>query len=242
VTKLAAARPKRVLDDFRTARREVVFPAGLADAVKHFGQREGGTLFMALVAGFKMLLHRRLGQDDMRVATLVANRNRPGTEGLIGPLVNTVVLRTNLGDDPSPREVMGRVRATTLAAFAHQDLPFEELVDTLKRERALEPAALAQVMIWLQNSALRPVASAGHKLAFEEANPSILLPLVTITTFDVILMLRESAGGLGGCCVYKPHLFGAKTIDRLIRDFEEVLELMVTQPERPISEIGRSPD
>ena len=82
---------------------------------------------MVLVAALKTLLHRYLGQDDVRVATNVANRNRPGTEALIGPLVNTVILRTNLGGDPNPREVMRRVRATTLAAFAHQDLPFEEL-------------------------------------------------------------------------------------------------------------------
>jgi non-ribosomal peptide synthetase component F len=129
------------------------------------------------------------------------------------------------------------VRATTLAAFAHQDLPFEELVATLERERALEPAALAQVMILLQNVALRPIANAGRKLAFEEANPSMLLPLVTVTTFDVILMLRESAHGLVGCCVYKPHLFRATAIDRLLRDFRKVLERMLTQPERPISTI-----
>ena len=97
---------------------------------------------MALVAALKALLHRYLGQDDVRVATNVANRNRPGTEALIGRLANTVVLRTDLGGDPNAREVMRRVRATTLAAFAHQDLPFEELVETLERERALEPAAL----------------------------------------------------------------------------------------------------
>jgi non-ribosomal peptide synthetase component F len=126
---------------------------------------------------------------------------------------------------------------TTLAAFAHQDLPFEELVATLERERALEPAALAQVMILLQNAALRPIANAGRKLAFEEANPSMLLPLVTVTTFDVILMLRESPHGLVGCCVYKPHLFRATAIDRLLRGFRKVLERMLTQPERPMSTI-----
>jgi non-ribosomal peptide synthetase component F len=130
-----------------------------------------------------------------------------------------------------------RVRATTLAAFAHQDLPFEELVATLERERALEPTALAQVMILLQNAALRPIANSGRKLAFEEANPSMLLPLVTVTTFDVMLMLRESAHGLVGCCVYKPHLFRATAIDRLLRDFRKVLECMLTKPERPISTI-----
>jgi hypothetical protein len=84
---------------------------------------------------------------------------------------------------------------------------------------------------------LRPIASSGHKLAFEEAIPSMLLPLVTITKFDVILMLRETGRGLMGCCVYKPHLFRATIIDRLLRDFRKVLELMLTEPERPISKI-----
>ena len=104
-------------------------------------------------------------------------------------------------------------------------------------ERALEPAALAQVMIILQNATLRPVATSGHELAFVEANPSMLMPLVTITTFDVILMLHESVDGLVGSCVYKPHLFDAVTIDRLLCDFRSVLERMMTQPDRPISAI-----
>ena len=156
VMQLATARPRRTIDDLRTARREVALPASLAEAAKRFSQQEGGTLFMALVAALKTLLHRYLGQDDVRVATNVANRNRPGTEGLIGPLANTVILRTNLGGDPSPREVMRRVRATTLAAFAHQDLPFEELVETLERERGLKPAALANVMILVAECHVAP--------------------------------------------------------------------------------------
>ena len=188
---------------------------------------------MALVAALNTLLHRYLGQDDVRVATNVANRNRPGTEALIGPLVNTVILRTNLGGDPDAREVMRRVRSTTLAAVARQDLPFEELVQTL--DRALVP--LADVMIMFQNATLRPAANSGHRLSFEEANPNMLVPLVTITSFDVILMLRESPHGLAGTCVYKPHLFQAATIDRLLRDFQEVLARMTMQPEQPISTI-----
>jgi acyl-CoA synthetase (AMP-forming)/AMP-acid ligase II len=237
VMQLARSKPRRIIDDLRTARREVALPAKLAEAAKRFSQREGVTLFMTLIAAFKTLLHRYTGADDLRVATHVANRNRPRTEGLIAPLVNTVILRTRLGGDLSPREVVGRVRATTLAAFANQDLPFEEVVATLERERALEPAALAQVMMWLQNSTLRPIVGSGHGLTFEEAVPSMLLPLATITTFDVVLMLRESAQGLVGTCVYKPHLFGARAVDRLLRDFQEVLEQMVRQPERPISTI-----
>ena len=98
---------------------------------------------MALGRGLKTLLHRHVGEEDLRVATNVANRNRAGHEGLIGPLVNTVILRTDLGDDPTPREVMRRVRATTLDAYAHQDLPFEELAETLLRDRARpQPEAL----------------------------------------------------------------------------------------------------
>jgi acyl-CoA synthetase (AMP-forming)/AMP-acid ligase II len=237
VIELATARSRRTIDGLRTARRGLVLPASLSDAAKHFSHREGGTLFMTLVAAFKTLLHCYLGQEDLRVATLVANRNRPGTAGFIGPLANTVILRTNLSGDPSPKEVMRRVRATTLAAFANQDLPFEVLAQTLERERALKPAKLAQIMIQLQSATLRPIASSGRTLTFEEANPNMPMPLMTATTFDVILMLHESAHGLTGSCVYKPHLFGAKAIDRLLRDFESVLEQMVTRPDRLISAI-----
>jgi acyl-CoA synthetase (AMP-forming)/AMP-acid ligase II len=234
---LATAGPRRTIDDLRTARRELALPVHLAEAAKRFGNREGGTLFIVLVAAFKALLHRYLGQEDLLVATLVANRNRAETNGLIGPLVNTVILRTDLGGEPSLREVMCRVRATTVAALARQDVPFEELVSLLAREHAFAPAALAPVMITLQNTTLRPVASSGRALAFEEANPSMLMPMVTITTSDVILMLHEGTEGVTGSCVYKPHLFDVKTIDRLLRDFRSVLEQMVTYPDRPISAI-----
>jgi len=234
---LATVRATRTIDGLCTARRRFALPLSLSEAAKRFSHEEGGTLFMALVASLKILLHRYLSQEDLRVATLVANRTRAGTEGLVGPLANTVILRTNLGGDPSPQEVMRRVRATTLTAFANQDLPFEELVETLERERALKPAALAKVMILFQNATLRPSVRSGHMLSFEEAHPSMLLPLVTVTTFDVILMLHENRHGLEGSCVYKPHLFSASTINRLLRDFQEVLEHMVTEPNRPISAI-----
>jgi non-ribosomal peptide synthetase component F len=190
---------------------------------------------MALVAALNTLLQGYLGQDDVRVATNVANRNRPGTESLIGPLVNTIVLRTNLGGDPTHREVMGRVRATMLAAFAHTDFPFDELVQTLERERDIKPHALANVMILLQNATLRPTARSAHKLALVQANTSMLLPLVTMTSFNVIFALTENSQGLTGTCVYKPHLFPVRRIERLLRDFHEVLECMTGQPEQPIS-------
>jgi acyl-CoA synthetase (AMP-forming)/AMP-acid ligase II/acyl carrier protein len=237
VMRLAKSDARRTVDDLRTVRRSWALPASLAEAAKRFSHQEGGTLFMALVAALQALLHRYLGQDDIRVVTNVANRNRRGTQSLIGHLVNSVTLRTDLGGDPTAREVLRRVRATTLGAFARQDFPFEELVATLERERRLTPLPLSNIMISLQNPALRPAASAGRKLSFEEANPNMLMPLVTVTSFEIILMLRESGEGLVGTCVYKPHRFGASTIDRLLRDFQEVLERMATQPDRPISAI-----
>jgi acyl-CoA synthetase (AMP-forming)/AMP-acid ligase II len=234
---LATSRTGQAVHELYTERRRWTLPAGLADAARRFSQREGGTLFMALVAALKTLLHRYLGQDDLRVATNVANRNRPETEPLIGPLVNTVILRTNLGGDPSPQEVLRRVRTTTLAAFDRQDLPFEELAETLARERAIWPKSLAQIMILLQNATLRPQAKFQGALACEEANPNMILPLVTTSAFDITIASVESRLGLGVTCIYKPHLFSAEAIDRLLRDFESVVEQMVSQPGRPISTI-----
>jgi acyl-CoA synthetase (AMP-forming)/AMP-acid ligase II len=240
VMKLAGDRRRPKIDIFSTAWRQVVLPAKLSEAAKEFSQREGVTLFVMLIAALKTVLHRYTGEDDLRVATDVANRNRPRTEGLIGPIRNTVILRTSLRGDPSAREVIRRVRATTLGALANQDIPFEAVVEALQRDRAFEPAALAEVKLWLQTHSLRPVASSGHALAFEEVDPSMPQPLVTMTTFDVMLMLRGSTKGLVGACVYKPHLFGTEAIDRLLRDFQQVLEHMVMQPERPISAIAVS--
>jgi hypothetical protein len=159
VMRLGKATVARTMDVLRTARRPLALPASLTGAAKRFSHREGGTLFMALVAALKTLLHRYLGCEDVLVATNVANRNRPGTEGLIGPLANTVILRTSLGGDPHSQEVLRRVRATTLAAFVQQDLPFEELAHTLKHDRPIKPAALTQCTLLLQNATLRPVSS-----------------------------------------------------------------------------------
>ena len=110
------------------------------------------------------------------VATLVANRTRQETEGLIGLLVNTVILRTDLGGNPTCREVLQRVRATTLAAYAHQDLPFEELVRTLERERHLQRTSLCQVMVIWQNSMLRPLQYSAQTLSFQTMEQSVVVP------------------------------------------------------------------
>jgi non-ribosomal peptide synthetase component F len=132
---------------------------------------------------------------------------------------------------------MRRVRATTLAAFANQDLPFEQVASTLEHERGVESATLAQVLIWLQNAALRPVIRAGQALCFEEVDPAMVTHPAAVTAFDLTLMLRESSHGLIGTCIYKSRLFASETIDRMLEHLETVLENMIVQPERPISAI-----
>jgi acyl-CoA synthetase (AMP-forming)/AMP-acid ligase II len=232
---VARAQRRSAVDAFHNAQRNVFLPGKLIDAIKQFAHREGGTLFIALLAALKALLHHDLGEDDLRVATNVANRNRPGAEDLIGPVANTVILRSSLGGDPTMREVMRRVRATTLAAYANQDLPFEELTATLKCERGLDPSDLCRIMLLLHNAALRPMRNSGRALAVEEANPSMSQPLVTLSNFDVILVLREGSKGVTGSCIYKPHLFSTRAIDHLLRDYRQVLETMVREPQRRIS-------
>jgi amino acid adenylation domain-containing protein len=235
VLELSTNVPREAALSFRTARQTVLLPWKLADALKRLSNREGGTLFMTLLAACEILLHGYTGQEDLRVATLVANRTRRETEGLIGLFVNTVILRTDLGGDPTCREVLRRVWATTLAAYAHQDLPCEELVQTLERERGLKRASLCQVMVILQNAMQRPGQRSARTLNFLDADLNTLIPPVVATTFDVVLMLRDRPEGLTATCIYKNELLDAATIDRLLADFERVLECLVEQPERPLS-------
>jgi amino acid adenylation domain-containing protein len=218
-----------------TARQPLEIPNTLCAVLKDRSQPEGSTLFMACLAGFKMLLYGYTGQEDVRVATLVANRTRQETAGLIGLLVNTVILRTNLGGNPTCREVLQRVRATTLAAYGHQDLPFEDLIRTLEREQNLQRASLCQVMMIWHHAMLQPQSRVGHTLSFETMEQHIAAPDVALTTFDIILTLRESPQGVSGTCLYKTDLFEATTISRMLDDFLAVLTCLSAQPEQTLA-------
>jgi amino acid adenylation domain-containing protein len=232
---LPTDRPRRAALTFRTARQRLVLPGTLSEALKGPSQRDGSTLFMKLVAAFNILLHGYTGQEDLRVATLIANRNRRETEGLIGLFVNTVILRTDLSGDPTCWEVLQRVRATTLAAYAHQDLPFEDLVQTLERERGLKRSSLCQVMFILQNAMLRPLQRTARTLNFCETDLGTLMPPMVATTFDLVFMVRDRPQGLAVSCIYKGDLFDAATIDRMLAEFQQVLDGLIVRPEQPLS-------
>jgi non-ribosomal peptide synthetase component F len=196
---------------------------------------------MTLVAAFKILLYGYTSQEDLRVATLIANRNRRETEDVIGLSVNTVILRTDQGGNPTCRQVRQRVRATTLAAYAHQDLPFEELVQVLERQRGVRRSSLCQVMFILQNAMLRPLQRHARTLSFLDTDLSWLMPPTVATTFDVILLVREWPQGLTVSAIYKRDFFEAETVDRMLGDFQQVLELCSnsqSNPSRPSAPWG----
>jgi non-ribosomal peptide synthetase component F/acyl carrier protein len=232
---LPTDRPRQEGLSFHAARQDAVVPSALSETLKHLSQREGSTLFMTLVAACKMLLYCYTGQADLRVATLVANRTRQETEALIGLLVNTVILRTDLSGNPTCREVLQRVRVTTLAAYAHQDLPFEDLLSVLEHERHLERRSLCQVMVILQNATLRPAQHTTSAPRLLKVDQSLVLPDMTLTTFDIVLVLRDGPQGLAVSCIYRTALFDAVSVRRLLGEFQQVLACFVAQPEQPLA-------
>jgi non-ribosomal peptide synthetase component F len=155
-------------------------------------------------------------------------------EALIGFVVNTVILRTDLHGNPTCREVIQRVRATTLAAYAQQDLPFEELVRILERERNLQRTSLCQVMVIWQNFMLSPMHDSAHTLTFQALEQSVGIPDGGLTTFDLTLILRERPQGLIATCIYKTDLFDTTTIRQMLDDFQSVLTCLSAKPEQAL--------
>jgi amino acid adenylation domain-containing protein len=202
--------------------------AGAAAALRGLARAEGATLFMTLLAAWQTLLGRYAGQDDVVVGTPIANRTRAELEGLIGFFVNTLVLRTDLSDDPSFRELLGRVRETTLGAYQHQDLPFERLVEELAPERSLLHNPLFQVMFALQNTEPGTLALGGVTAEPLDGGRGG-------AKFDVGVSLTEVGEWIEGELTYRGDLFEASTIDRMAGHFRLLLEGAAADPGRAVS-------
>ena len=181
----------------------------MADGIRGLGQREGATLFMTLLAAFKVLLLRYSGQEDVVVGSPVAGRHFSDIEGLIGFFVNTLVLRTDLSGDPTFRELLGRVREVAIEAYAHEDLPFERLVEELNPERTLSHSPLFQVMMVLQNA-----TDAGPRLAGVSVTA---LPVdVSTSKFDLVAHFADRGREILGSFRYNTDLFGASMMRRMV--------------------------
>ncbi len=202
----------------------------LTEALKDLSCREGGSLYMTLLAAFKILLARYAGQDEVVVGTPIANRNRIDIENLIGFFVNTLVLRTDLSGNPRFDEVLKQIREVTLGAFAHQDVPFEKLVEELQPKRDLSRTPLFQVMFSLQNTPSPP-------LELSQITMTLLQDDNTSAQFDLTLDVTEKAQGMDCLLEYSTELFERATIQRMLTHFTNLLESIVANPQQRVREL-----
>jgi amino acid adenylation domain-containing protein len=206
----------------------VQLEAAVMGPVRQLAQAEGVTLYMVLLAGFEVLLNRYTGQEDMCIGTPIAGRTRQETEGLIGFFVNTLVLRGDLSGRPTTRELLRRVRETTLGAYAHQELPFERLVEELRPERELSRTPLFQVMFILQNAPL-------GELELGEARLEVVGRAAATAKFELTLMLEEQAdGSVRGYLEYSRELFSEARMERMGRHYERLVSEMARAPEQRV--------
>ena len=226
--------PRPAVETFRGAGIPINIPAALTSKVKQLTQKQGTTLFMTLLAVFKVLLSRYSGQESIAVGSPIANRNRSEIEGLIGFFVNSLVMYTDLGGFPSFTEVLNRVKQTALEAYTHQDIPFEKLVEELQPERALSQNPLFQVVFAVQQEEiLKPSFSLPNLEVgwYEELEPEMTV------RFDLELHLWPVGEEIKGFCAYNRDLFEAETINRMLSHYQNLLSAAVETPDRPISQL-----
>jgi amino acid adenylation domain-containing protein len=230
ILQLPTDRPRPLVQTYAGKTLSFVLPKSLSEELKNLSKQEGVTLFMTLLAAFKTLLYRYTNQTDILVGSPIANRNRAEIENLIGFFVNTLVLRSNLSGNPTFRELLKQVREVALGAYAHQDLPFEKLVEEIQPERNLSHNPLFQVMFVLQNAPMRQLELPGLKVE-PLANNS------TTAKFDLTLVIEDIEQGLIANFEYNTDLFDELTISRLAANFEVLLTGIVAEPEQQLRKL-----
>ncbi|OAD20894.1 non-ribosomal peptide synthetase, partial [Candidatus Thiomargarita nelsonii] len=222
--------PRPPIQHYRGQTASLQLSPELTQQLKNLSQQAGTTLFMTLLAAFATLLSRYSGQSDLVIGSPIANRTHHQTESLIGLFLNTLALRIDLSGNPRVDELLRRIRQVALDAYAHQDIPFEKLVEELQPERSLSHSPLFQVMLVFQNT---PTS------AFE-LDGITLTPLKneTLTTkFDLNFHWGETPQGLWGNLFYNSELFNKKTITWMLGQFQTLLENLVTAPEKRLSSL-----
>jgi len=232
---LPTDRPRPTVQTFSGATFPVKLRRSVADEVRSLSGREGATVFMTLLAAFQALLSRHSGQEDVVVGSPIAGRNRAELEGLIGFFVNSLVLRGNLSGDPTFRELLARVRETALGAFAHQDVPFEMLLEELQIERDLSRNPIFQVMFQVFHNPAPAQPEEPEEPAAAESPPK--LDGNRLAVFDLGLHLWDDTRSIHGCFEYSTILFNADTIQRLAARFKNLLAAAVADPDQRVSRL-----
>ena len=228
---LPTKRSRPLVPSYRGKHHPIALSPALSDSLKAVSAKEKVTLFTLLLSAFKVLLCRYTDQDDIVIGTEIANRNRREMEGLIGLLVNTLVLRTDLSGNPSFKTVLQRVREVTLGAYAHQDLPFEKLVEVLNPDRHLsQMMPLFQVKFDFQLATVKP-------LQLSDLSLERLLGEQETVKYELRLNLQDTNEGINGQIEYSTDLFTDETIARMAEHFQVLLEGIISNPEKPISEL-----
>ncbi|MFL5539826.1 MAG: condensation domain-containing protein, partial [Longimicrobiaceae bacterium] len=225
---LPTDRPRPASQDLAGAALSFELTDRASAAVKRLAAAEGATPFMVLLAAFAAVLHRWSGEEDLVIGTPMANRGRAELEELIGFFGNTLPLRADLSGDPTMRELVARVRETTVDAFAHHDVPFEKLVDALGVERSLSHSPLFQVMLTLQNAA-------EGEVALEDVEVRIAAPDLGTSRFDLTVGLWETGAGFAGWVEYATALWDEATVARLTGPLDALLREAGAAPDAPVS-------
>jgi amino acid adenylation domain-containing protein/FkbM family methyltransferase len=229
--RLPTDKVRPAIQTFVGASQSLTFSAEVLEVLRALSLREGTTLFMTLLAAWQTLLYCYSGQEEIVVGTPIANRNRPETEDLIGFFVNTLVLRGDLSGNPSFRELLQRVREQCLEGYAHQDLPFEKLVEELRPERSLSHSPLFQVWFALQ-SAVAPAALRMGDLRFEEFKIENLT-----SKSDLVLSVKDMDQSVEATLDYSSDLFRADTISRMLQSYELLVSNAASQPNVRLAEL-----
>ncbi|HEC83801.1 MAG TPA: non-ribosomal peptide synthetase, partial [Thioploca sp.] len=222
--------PRPAVMTYQGAQLQTCLTSELTQRLNSFSQQNGVTLYMALLAAFQILLSRYTGQPDILVGTPIANRTHLHTEDLIGFFVNTLVLRTPVNSKLPGTELLKEVRQTALQAYAHQDIPFEYVVEQLNPARSLSHSPLFQVMLVLQNVPQEQLELSGLKISFEDTKS-------TIAQFDLTLSIAELEDVLVCDWEYRTDLFHFDTIKRMTEHFEVLLEGLINQPAQPVGQL-----
>jgi len=235
--KLPTDHPRPAILTYRGASRRFVVEREVSEKLRELCQREGVTLFMALMAAFKVVLMRYGGVEDVSIGTVIANRTRKEVEGLIGFFANTLVLRTDLSGNPSFRESVKREREVALGAYARQEAPFEKLVEEINPDRDLSRSPLFQVMLALQNAGREVLELKGVKLRGGGSEAETASD-VEIARFDLTVSITDLGHELAGVVNYSRDLFEERTIERLMNHYTNVLYGIVKDSEQPICSLN----
>ncbi len=222
--------PRPAVESHRGASTSRLITKGLIDQLLAMCEREGVTLFMALLAGFQILLQRYSGQQDIVVGSPIANRDYAEIEPLIGCFVNTLALRTDLSGNPTYRQVLSRVRETCLGAYAHQSVPFERLIEELQPERSLSHNPIFQVLFALQNVPMQSIELHGLRLERQPVYPPISM-------FDMSWFAMEAPDGLLLRVEYNTDLFDGASVEGMLEHYRVLVESALAEPERGIEEL-----